>query len=403
MGKVGQVVVGGILIVGGVLIGTLGGQPAIGFALAGQGLGMVYGALTSGPNLDARQGAILENRADARAGLPVIYGKTRVGPLLADARIDESSQKNKRLVVVCSFAHGSADGTGIQAIDEIYLNDALAWDGAIKAPFNEAIDDAGDPHQNVHLKVITHLGTDSQVVDAKLTSMFGTEWPSTAKGLGVVYVVLLMWYNEDVFGTGMPRINAVIRGQKVFDPRTSTTAYSTNPALAIRDYLTAGVYGFGDDESTVDDVSFEAGADYCDELVTPISGGGSQKRFAISGWVNTNRSTRANLADLTTACRATVLNIGGVWKLIIRKEQSATGLRITTENTVEGSWKYVLPGASDAGNRVVVGYVDPDRDYQVDSVQWPEPGDSNLYLTEDNSYLNELRMDLPFTDDRLRA
>ncbi|KKL64533.1 hypothetical protein LCGC14_2164030, partial [marine sediment metagenome] len=247
------------------------------------------------------------------------------------------------------------------------------------------------------------LGTDSQVVDPTLTALFGTEWPSTAKGQGVAYVVLLMWYNQQIFGGGMPRINAVIRGQKVFDPRTSTTAYSTNPALVIRDYLTAPVYGFEDDEITIDDVSFESGADYCDELVTPISGGASQKRFELTGWVDTNRSTRANLADLTTACRGTVLNIGGVWKLIIRKEQSATGLVITTDNTVEGSWKYVLPGSAVAGNRVVVGYVDPDRDYQVDSVQWPEPGDSNLYLTEDNSHLNELSIDLPFTDDRLRA
>ncbi|KKK62998.1 hypothetical protein LCGC14_2998750, partial [marine sediment metagenome] len=95
MGKVGKVIAGGILIVGGILIGTIGGQPAIGFAIAGQGAGIVYGALTDDGGLNERQGAILENRADARLGLPVIYGKTRVGPILADARVDTSSQNNK--------------------------------------------------------------------------------------------------------------------------------------------------------------------------------------------------------------------------------------------------------------------------------------------------------------------
>ena len=404
MGKTGQIVVGALMFAGGIAVGIFTGQWGVALAISTQGLGLIYNAVQGTRQLAERQGAILENRANAKAGLPVVYGKTRVGPILADVRVDTSSQENKRLVVVCSFAHGSDDGTGIQAFDEIYLDDRLAWNGAIQAPFNEAIDDSGDPYQNGHLRVWTHLGTDSDVVDPRLNAMFGTAWPSTSKGLGVAYIVLLMWYNEEVYGSRLPRINVVMRGQKVFDPRTSLVAYSTNVALAIRDYLTAGVYGYGDDGAVIDDVSFESGADYCDEIVYPFStGGGGQKRFELGGWLDTGRSTRANLADLCTACRGTVINVGGVWKLIIRREQSATGLVLTTDNVVEGSWKYVIPGAADVANRVIVNYIDVDRGYGVDSVQWPEPGMSNPYLDEDNGQLHEISLDLPFTNDRLRA
>jgi len=407
-GKVGKIVAGIGLIAGGIIVGVLTGQWGLGAAIAIQGANLIISAATAGSarSIADRQGSILENRSGSRQGLPVIYGKTRMGPIMADLRIDASSQNRKRLVVVCSFAHGSQDGQGVESIDEIYLDDKLAWTvgGGTQAPFNTNIDDAGDPHQaSEHLKVVTHLGTDSQAVDSILTSLFSTEWSSTSQGKGVCYAVLLLWWNPDVFGGGLPRINAVIRGQKVFDSRTSVTAYSTNPALAIQDYLTAPIYGFEELDADIDAVTFESAADYCDELVTPISGGGSQKRFEIGGWVDTKRAIRANLAELTTACLGTVVNIGGVWKLFIRRVQSATGLEIDPDNTVEGSWQFFLPGSNEAYNSVMVNYIDPGRDYQPDSILFPEPGGTNPLLNDDSGFVNQAQIDLPFTDNRLRA
>lgn len=403
-GKIGKIVLGGVLIVGGAIIGTLGGQPAIGFAIAAQGLGLIYNAVQGDRALEQQQGVVLENRTGAKEALPVVYGKTRLGPILADARVDDSSKERKRLVVVCAFAHGSQDGTGIEAIDEIYLDNVLAWTaaGGTQAPYDTNIDDSGDPHQaSEHLKVIIHLGTDSDVVDPTLATLFGTEWPSTAKGLGVCYAVLLMWYNPEIFGGGMPRINAVMRGQKLFDPRDSTTVYNTNPALAIRDFLSSPIYGYGADDIEIDDASFEAAADYCDEMVN--GGQGSQKRFEVGGWAHTGKAMRATLADLTTSCRAVVLHVAGLWRIIIRQDQAVSGIVLTPANTMEGSWSYVLPGSGDAANTSVVQYIDPNRDYQIDSVQWPEPGQTNPLLIDDSDVLHKISLDLPFTDNRFRA
>lgn len=407
-GRAGKIIGGALITLGGIAVGYFSGNWTLGLVISSRGLGMMWSGIKGGENTEAltsRQGRILKNRTGSKVPIPVVYGQARVGAVLTDIRIDENSYNNKRLVMVCAFTHGSDDGTGIEAIDEIYLDDNLAWtySGGVQAPYSVLIDDPDDAYQTEHLEVTTYLGTDSQNVDSDLAAIFPSEWPSTSRGRGIAYVVLKLWYNETYF-PGIPRVNAVVRGQKVFDPRYSTTVYSDNPALAVRDFLTADIYGYGIADALMDDTdTFENEADYCDELVTPYSGSGTQKRFEIGGALNTGRAIRASLADLNTSCRGTVLNTGGYWKLRIRKEQSATGLEITPDNTVEGTWKYILPGSSQTPNSIMVHYVDENRDYQVDSVRWPEAGGTNPYLNDDAGYEREVRFDLPFTTNRLRA
>ena len=57
-----------------------------------------------------------------------------------------------------------------------------------------------------------------------------------------------------------------MRGKKVFDPRTGLTSFSSNPALCIRDYLLSD-YGLGAALDEIDEASFIAAANLCDEPV----------------------------------------------------------------------------------------------------------------------------------------
>ncbi len=67
-----------------------------------------------------------------------------------------------------------------------------------------------------------------------------------------------------------PTCTAIIKGMKVYDTRSLTKAYSSNPAMCVRDYLLSKRYGAGHfiTADMLDEDSFKETADYCDALVT---------------------------------------------------------------------------------------------------------------------------------------
>jgi hypothetical protein len=69
-------------------------------------------------------------------------------------------------------------------------------------------------------------------------------------GNNIAYLYIRMKYDQSAYPNGIPLFTAVVRGKRVFDPRSSTTAWSDNAALCIRDYLTSA-YGLTD--SNVDE------------------------------------------------------------------------------------------------------------------------------------------------------
>ena len=69
---------------------------------------------------------------------------------------------------------------------------------------------------------------------------------------------------------GNPSVECIVRGKKVYDPRTGRTEYSENPALIVGDFLCNKRYGLGRfiDASDLDIDSFVSAANYCDEVIT---------------------------------------------------------------------------------------------------------------------------------------
>ncbi|KKN44562.1 hypothetical protein LCGC14_0691660, partial [marine sediment metagenome] len=400
--KVGRIVAGVILTAGSV-VALAFGQPQLAYALGSIGLGMLYNEAFGARGLNDRQATVMENRTDVREHIPLIYGETRVGANMIDIRVDDASPDNKRLALVAAFCLGSSDGGDIEGVQTIYLDDKIAWTkGAGLAGVYNGFLPVSDTIQSKFLKVTVHEGATSQTVDADLTALFPTEHPSTSRGRSVCYVTLLAWADSDVYPNGIPRINALIRGQRCFDPRTSTTIYTQNPAVIIRDYLVSTVYGFGVPTADIIEQTFIDMANYCDEIVS-LPSAGSQKRFVANGWVDTSKSLSSNLADLATSCRAQVFETGGKWQIHIRRTLAVSGLKLDKGNTVEGSWNFFLPGSRDVPNVMRATYLDPARDYRPDTVQWPDPGAANPALTNDNDFESRFAIDLPYTDNRLRA
>ena len=181
----------------------------------------------------------------------IIYGKVRVG----GARIyDEATgQNNKYLHRVVAVA-----GHEIQSFDEIYINDevvALDGSGNVTSPSK----------YNGKVRIKLHLGSPNQTADTFLVNE-SAHWTTEHRLRGIAYMYIRLAFDADVFPNGIPEITATISGKKVYDPHTSTTAWSDNPALCLRDYLTSS-YGIAEATANIDDALVIAAANVCDQLV----------------------------------------------------------------------------------------------------------------------------------------
>jgi hypothetical protein len=124
-------------------------------------------------------------------------------------------------------------------------------------------------------RVRFYTGAPGQNVGAVLAADFpGLVTATDHRFAGIAGLLIDLEYDPDVFPTGVPPITAVFRGAKVFDPRTSTTAWTQNPALIARDWA-LNAYGGGCVAADLVAASFTAAANVCDTSTTITVGGSS--------------------------------------------------------------------------------------------------------------------------------
>lgn len=131
-------------------------------------------------------------------------------------------------------------------------------------------------------RIWKYLGTPTQNIGTDLlASRFptlintGTDpttgLPNSDRFAGITALVVELEYDQDAFPSGIPSISAVVRGQKVTDPRTGSTAWTKNPALIARAWSLAS-YGGACLTSEIVDAKIIAAANACDVstgFVTP--------------------------------------------------------------------------------------------------------------------------------------
>lgn len=142
----------------------------------------------------------------------IIYGRVRVAGQLAYACT--SGDKYQYLHMIVAFAGHPIDG-----YEDIYLDDKLITDSTI-APY-------------VYYE--TYDGTQTTACQSMINASNGL-WTAAHVGHGIPYIYFRFTYNEAAFpATPVPK--PVIRGRRVYDPRTGVTAWSDNPALCNFDYM----------------------------------------------------------------------------------------------------------------------------------------------------------------------
>jgi len=344
------------------------------------GIALSYlGALVDRPRLlNERQNLFVTTTLEPGTPLPVIYGRAKVGAIVADWFI-QPINNFKELYVLNAFAHGSRDGLGIGGVDEIWLDQRKAVDstGARFYPYKPIANNykvfLGSTTQNVGGTKLFTDGSGFGIQEPGNVS--GSGWSlttDTGKGIVVVGFVFVNvdtatfnetaksissnsvanptvvttsavhgftsgdtvritghscstpsingdWvctvittttfsvpanvtvgggasgtvkrFSEGPVYHGPPSVAIVARGNRIYDTRTDTWMVGgDNPAMCIRDYLLAPIYGCGFDPTLIHEQSFSDAADYCDTLV----------KHVVSSPVTITSSSVANPSIITT-------------------------------------------------------------------------------------------------------
>jgi len=320
----------------------------------------------------ANSAGILANVMDPIAPHEYVYGKVRKGGVRTYIEATGSANKFLHMIIVLA-------GHELEAIDDIYINDEIV-----------TIDGSGivtDAKWKSKIRVKKHLG-DQTTADADLIAET-SQVNSNFIGRGIAYLYVRLEYDQDVFANGIPLFTAGIRGRKVYDPRTSTTGYSANAALAVRDYLTAD---FGLNDSAMDDLSFAASANVSDEAI-PLAVGGTEARYEVNGIVTADMSPRQVMERMMTTCGGTLFWGQGAWQLHVAY-YTAPVTTLTLDDLRSGISLDTRASARDNFNRVTGTFIDASAGYI--SVDYPAL-ESPTFLAEDYGIENTLDLQLPMT------
>jgi hypothetical protein len=229
---------------------------------------------------------------------------------------------------------------------------------------------------------------------------------ATATGAVTVGIMMMVAGNNSWLGDGVSGAfvwGAQLTAGSTALPYTATsatilvpvTAFSSNPALCVRDYLTNTRYGRGIPAASIDEASIVSAANYCDEMVSTPAG--TQKRYSCDGVVDVNSNAYENIKSLLTSCRGLLVYSGGIYKLVLDRPTASTFA--FTEDNITGNWSISQPGRRSKYNRVTAGFFNPTLDWNPDLAI----SDSPAYRTLDNNLLLEGKIDLPFCSDVYRA
>lgn len=341
-------------------------------------LGAAINALTPKPSAVSAQTGYNVTTTSPVADHQIVYGMTKVaGVRVFDAT---NGSSNKYLHRVLAFT-----GHEISSFEEIYLNDevvTLDGSGNVTSP----------SRYDGFVTIKVHLGADDQTADTALVSE-SVGWTSDHRLRGIAYLYVKFKFDQDVFPNGVPEIQAVIKGKKVYDPRTETTAWSDNPALCIRDYVLSTRYGLGESTDNVDDDSFIVAANVCDYYNYPTLTG--DKRYTINGSFTTAASPYDLMQNMLSSMGGLAWYAQGKWR--VKPAYWTAPSVLFTEDDLRSSIS-VSTRHSRRDNFNIVNGVWKGADSNWQPTDFPPVSNAD-FVTADNGQEKSTDLNLSFTSD----
>jgi len=394
------------------------------------------------------------NKNGAANDLPIIYGKRRVGMLHAWKGTSNDGLKTNtytstgdaRFVPNQSGINQHWGNRGNNAF--LHRIDAIAM-GEIEAVTDIMID--GDHYTNArfsnsghnYYRGIAFYGSNTQSMPSNL-AQYHSEVTTSMDGKGVSWIWNTFLFREsDLQYQGEPSVTATVKGLKVWDPRTnpsdsSVKSYSTNPALCLLDYLMAD-YGKKLPQSELNIQSFIDAANSCEDQVDVPNGAvntGSNEtiynpytgedttwfngnyhpfynsqynsnntidRFECNIVLKPSDTTTTNVEKLLKTMRASLPFSQGQYNVVL--EDTSSSVMAFDETNLLGGVNVAEGDRSKRLNRVTVKFDNNQKDWEEDTVTWPEiySTQHDNYIAEDNNEELHQEIRLEGTTDYYRA
>jgi hypothetical protein len=353
---------------------------ALGYLAATAATSMALNALIPKPKLQGVNRGYQTNARGSALDHQIIYGRVKTGGAIIYN--EATGVNNKDLHRIIAYA-----GHEVTSFDEIYINDeVVTLDGTGNVISPAKYDGL--------IRIKEHLGSPSQTADTYLVNESAGLWTTQHTLNGIAYLYIRLSFSSDAFPNGVPEITATIKGKKIYDPRDGTTAWSDNPALCIRDYITSG-YGLGEDAAQLDDTLVSAAANVCDETDTEAG----TTRYTCNGAFLTSATPYDMLNDLLTSMGGMLWYAQGKWRmkpaywtepvLSLTNDDLRSGLSVSTRHSRRDNF-----------NIVKGTFRGEESNWQV--TDYPEVKNTD-FINADGGQESTADIDLPFTDNSIEA
>jgi len=320
----------------------------------------------------------------------IVYGRQKVSGGVVYMRTTGKSEFLHMIVAIAS--------NELNSIEKVLFNDdelTLDGSGNVTAPEQYA----------GKAQVLTGLGADDQASNGTIVLQTEGTFGSPAgistndRFRGIAYIYARLEYDTDAFPNGIPNISAIVQGKKVLDTRTSATAFSSNPALVLRDYLTDTKYGLGASADEIDTTSFNAAANVCDEDVA-LAAGGTENRYEAHGVIDTENQPKQIIEEILSSMAGSLYYSGGKW-YVKAGAYTAPSDTLTEDDLMGAITINTKPSRRDNFN-AVKGVFLPDEVGNFQPTDYT-PITSSTFQTEDNGEQVFTNLDLPFTQSSSMA
>ncbi len=297
--------------------------------------------------LEERSRGHLINSKSSQAEIPLIYGRVRVG--LNHVYVGTTGDRNDYLHLVGVIGEGPIDGiVQVDGVDQIWI------DGKLWTEYGSG---------NVHYEFFA--GTADQSVCSTLHDV-DINWTNPLRN--TAYLYLRLKYNQDKFQGPPGEITVEVRGLEVYDPRTASTAWSDNPALAVRDMVIRSAQrgGMGIAPARLSDTSFGGTATYCET-----------KGWTVAASIGQNQAVTDNIALLLAAFRGELIYSENLFKLRYRDlGYESSVMTLTEDDVVIQGGRTTLQIAEadvfDTPTALRCKFLNPEKRYQVDDHVLPD-------------------------------